>query len=397
MKRILLNLIYLNHGVGGAWNYTANFLEALPESDNITYFAVCNEQSQSLAQQTVLTNNIAVVCSQKQSANLLTRTYFEFISTRRYVKKWNIDAIHWFGNHATSPTNTTCFITVHDLQPLELKNSSLKKWYHKLLYTINAFSDRNIFLAISEFTRKKISSFVNPKIVADFSIPNALSSNFVGVSSDVESRAEGDIRMEVDSESDTDIVTNELLSNSPPSKPYLLYVSHFYPHKNHIRLIEAFERVAKTDPNVHLVLRGDRHEAYEKTVNRIRRGSVNKRITILPRLTATDLQKVYQNAKGLIFPSLYEGGGIPVMEAYNFGLPVACSNLPVFNEFYGDFPRYFEPTSVKQIEQALLWLINFERDNQFIEKAEQIKAKFRISQNRRRIKKLYNQYLFTAS
>jgi len=392
LKRILLNLIYLNHRVGGAWNYTDNFLKALPQTDTISYFAVCNQQSQCLAQQLVPEKNIAVVCSQEQSTNLLIRTFYEFTTTRRYVKKWNIDAIHWFGNHAASLTNTTCFITVHDLQPLELKNSLLKKWYHKLLYTVNANSEKNIFLPISEFTRKKLCSIINPKIVADFIIPNALSFNYSGVNSDAD--IEPDISIK---NVDTSSANKDFLSNFLPSIPYILYVSHFYSHKNHIRLIEAFEQIAKTVPDVHLVLRGDRQDAYEKSVNRIKRSSVNDRITILPRLSAPQLQQVYQNAKGLIFPSLYEGGGIPVMEAYNFHLPVACSDLPVFNEFYGSLPKYFNPTSIKDIKQALLWLINFEKNKEFTRKAEEIIAKFQIPQNRRRIKKLYDQYLFTAT
>ena len=372
MKCILLNLIYLNHDVGGAWNYTANFIRALPQSDNITYFAICNNQSRKLAIEAVTDSNITVVCSLSQSSNLLARTYFEFTSTRRYVKQWNIDAVHWFGNHALSSRNTICFITVHDLQPLENDYFSLKRWYHKLLYAWDATNYNNIFIPISDFTNGKLRSLIKPKVVTDIAIPNALPSQFT----------------------DSKSTNNQQIANHLPSAPYLLYVSHFYPHKNHIRLIEAFELIANESPDIQLVLRGDQHDAYEKTLRRIKSSGFRDRIILLPRLDISELHLVYQQAKGLIFPSLYEGGGIPVMEAYSCQLPVACSNLPVFNEFYENLPTYFDPTSVEEIKKAMKWLIDFEKDDEFIRRTEAVVSKFNISRNTRRLKKIYNKYLF---
>jgi len=70
-------------------------------------------------------------------------------------------------------------------------------------------------------------------------------------------------------------------------------------------------------------------------------------------LTDTDLGDLYRSACALVLPSIYEGFGLPIIEAMSQRLPVICSDLPVFREVAGDHATYFDPLNVEDIANAL--------------------------------------------
>jgi glycosyltransferase involved in cell wall biosynthesis len=138
------------------------------------------------------------------------------------------------------------------------------------------------------------------------------------------------------------------LSNIYP-KEYLLYVGNFYPHKNIERLIDAYY-----DFDIPLVLHGpkdffsQRIAAYIKTK---KRGD----IIILDNsyVTPSELSLLYQHAKALIFPSLSEGFGLPIVEAMKFDLPIIASDIPVFMELLGKSYISFDPYNSEDIHTKI--------------------------------------------
>jgi glycosyltransferase involved in cell wall biosynthesis len=123
-----------------------------------------------------------------------------------------------------------------------------------------------------------------------------------------------------------------------PREPFLLYPANRWPHKNHGRLLEAFELLRKERPDLRLVLTGAGHKGPES------RGYVTK----------DELADLYARASVLVFPSLYEGFGLPPLEAMASGCPVAASNAGSLPEVCGDAARLFDPTSPKAIAEAVL-------------------------------------------
>jgi glycosyltransferase involved in cell wall biosynthesis len=127
-------------------------------------------------------------------------------------------------------------------------------------------------------------------------------------------------------------------------EPFLLYPANGWPHKNHSRLLEAFALLKRERPELRLVLTGSGLERLPAASGVEVRGHV-------PR---DELVRLYQTAAVLVFPSLYEGFGLPPLEAMACGCPVAAARAGALPETCGDVARYFDPTRPEEIADAVL-------------------------------------------
>lgn len=123
-------------------------------------------------------------------------------------------------------------------------------------------------------------------------------------------------------------------------KPYLLYVGNAYPHKNLEGLIKIFARIKKDRPDLSLVLVGKDDYFY----SRLKKIAADFPDVIFPGYVPdSELAGMYANALAYVFPSYYEGFGLPPLEAMARGLPVASSNESCLPEILGDAALYFNP------------------------------------------------------
>ena len=121
----------------------------------------------------------------------------------------------------------------------------------------------------------------------------------------------------------------------PPK--FWLYVAHIYPHKNHARLLEAYRGyVAATREPWPLVLRGDSQPEGLNIWHLAAQLQIGDHVVLLPGLRREEMPLLYGAASALMFPSLYEGAGMPVLEAQACACPVVASNIPAVREFGGD-------------------------------------------------------------
>ncbi len=137
--------------------------------------------------------------------------------------------------------------------------------------------------------------------------------------------------------------------------PYVLYISRIeHPGKNHVRLIRAFAEVkAKTNLPHQLVLAGsDWNRADE--VHRVADASgLGDEILFTGYVDGVDLPDLYCGADLFVFPSLFEGFGMPILEAMACGVPVACSDISSLPEVAGDAAVYFDPSDESSIANVL--------------------------------------------
>jgi glycosyltransferase involved in cell wall biosynthesis len=126
-------------------------------------------------------------------------------------------------------------------------------------------------------------------------------------------------------------------------EPFLLYPANRWRHKNHERLFEAFALVRKEQPELRLVLTGAGHGGLSLPEGVESRGHV----------TPDELVDLYRSAAALVYPSLYEGFGIPCVEAMACGCPVAASRTASLPEVCGDAAVYFDPESAEAIAQGI--------------------------------------------
>ncbi len=134
---------------------------------------------------------------------------------------------------------------------------------------------------------------------------------------------------------------------------FFLYLGSNKPHKNLVRLVEAWARVASDE--VALVVAGAWIPRYPEPKQAAERLGVPVRW--LGPVPEDDLPALYSAAEAFVFPSLYEGFGLPVLEAMACGVPVACSNTSSLPEVAGDAALYFDPESVDSISEALRRLL----------------------------------------
>ncbi len=125
----------------------------------------------------------------------------------------------------------------------------------------------------------------------------------------------------------------------------ILYPARGWPHKNHARLFQAFTSLRETRHQLRLVLTGGGLERLEP---------VPEGVEILGEVSASQLAALYRRAACLVYPSLYEGFGIPPLEAMACGCPVAASNAGAIPEVCGEAAVLFDPTDVEAMAAAML-------------------------------------------
>ena len=138
------------------------------------------------------------------------------------------------------------------------------------------------------------------------------------------------------------------LERLPPGEgerdPFLLYPANGWPHKNHGRLLEAFALLRRERPELRLVLTGSGLE----------RLPAPDGVEIRGHVPGDELLRLYRTASALAFPSLYEGFGLPPLEAMASGCPVASSDAGALPEVLGDAPAYFDPTDPEAMATAVM-------------------------------------------
>jgi alpha-1,3-rhamnosyl/mannosyltransferase len=138
---------------------------------------------------------------------------------------------------------------------------------------------------------------------------------------------------------------------------FVLYLGSNKPHKNLTRLVEAWARVVAEDPEAVLVVAGRWLPEHDEPQVRARElGLEARNLRWLGPIPGDDLPLLYTAATLFVFPSLYEGFGLPPLEAMACGTPVACSAVSSLPEVVGDAAVTFDPTSVSSIADALIRL-----------------------------------------
>jgi glycosyltransferase involved in cell wall biosynthesis len=128
-------------------------------------------------------------------------------------------------------------------------------------------------------------------------------------------------------------------------EPIVLYPARAWPHKNHARLFQAFSSLRETRPQLRLLLTGGGLERLDP---------LPEGVENLGEVPASQLASIYRRAACLAYPSLYEGFGLPPLEAMACGCPVAASNAGAIPEVCGDAAVLFDPTDVEAIAAAML-------------------------------------------
>jgi glycosyltransferase involved in cell wall biosynthesis len=154
--------------------------------------------------------------------------------------------------------------------------------------------------------------------------------------------------------------TRTALSRLGIDRPYVFYPANFWPHKNHRLLLTAYGALRARRPGLlpDLVLTGALAEPAAELLAAARGMGLADHVRLLGYLPDGDLAAVFEGATLVVFPSLYEGFGMPVLEAMHFGKPIACSDVTSLPEVAGDAALFFDPRRPEEIARALERLLD---------------------------------------
>lgn len=223
-----------------------------------------------------------------------------------------LDVVHYPFTVPLPAARTTSVVTLHDTQHLDLPE----------LFPMPVRAFRRIFYDRAARRADAVvvpSEFVRERAIATLGVdPTRVHVIHHGVDHDVFRPAQDEREL------------------------FLLYPARTWPHKNHERLLEAFAHLRRTRPELRLVLTGLGTHALS--------GDGVDALGVVPHARLVEL---YQRASCLVFPSLYEGFGMPVLEAMACGTPVAASTAAALPELCGDAASFFDPTDSAGMAAAI--------------------------------------------
>jgi glycosyltransferase involved in cell wall biosynthesis len=148
--------------------------------------------------------------------------------------------------------------------------------------------------------------------------------------------------------------SDELQRRYALPEDFVLYPANDWPHKNHDALFEALlVDEPRVDPRLHVVLTGANVDGGARWNEAVRARGLEQRVHHLGYVPDDDLPELYARARALVMPSLFEGFGLPVIEAMRSGCPVVCSDATSLPEIAADAAEYFDPRDPRQLAAAI--------------------------------------------
>ncbi len=153
---------------------------------------------------------------------------------------------------------------------------------------------------------------------------------------------------------------DEIIRKYKLPEKYILTVGTLEPRKNHLALIDAFDALVRTGQagDCRLVIAGKQGWFYQDIFRRVESLGLSKQVIFLGYVPDDDLPGIYKQAMIFVYPSLYEGFGIPVLEAMACGCPVITSNISSLPEVAGQAAVLIEPTDPGRLAEEMWLLLN---------------------------------------
>lgn len=300
-----------------------------------------------------------------------------------FPKYGNKDAIFWFPHFNVPLLPFQCkkrVVTIHDVYHLAFYNqlSLAQKIYAKLCIN-RALKKSDKVITVSEFSKKEIIKHTKQEY------SDKISTIYNGVSGDFK--------------------TIDVNTTKPEEKlkaKYILFVGNVKPHKNLKRAIFAFQKLTQENPELtknlrfKIIGRRDGFITGEPELTDLieNDNELSRLIEFTGFLSDDALIELYRNAEGLIFPSYYEGFGLPPLEAMASGCPVILSNAACMPEICGNAALYFDPFDVNDISEKLKQIIkNEDLRRKLIQKGYKQANRFTWEISASKHKQLFNELI----
>ncbi len=326
-------------GFSGIGRYTENIIQELLQIDKKNeYVLFVQKKFQSSNHPIIQSSNFkaievdAPIYSLKEQSNFL-----------RAVVKQKLDVMHFTHFNVPFLYRRPYIVTIHDLTPLyfpgKKRNSFLEKSAYKLILK-NALKNSKKIIAVSNFTKKDIlknfPSIKKEKITVIYEGAGAADAAKCKIKNAKCKITIKNSKLKIDN--------------------YILYVGVWREHKNLKGLICAFEKLKSQGSKfkaLKLVIVGRPDPIYKEVELATENSKYKNDIILTGYVKNEELPLLYKNATAFVFPSFYEGFGLPPLEAMSLGLPVVSSNTSSLPEILADAALYFNPRNTKDMVEKI--------------------------------------------
>jgi glycosyltransferase involved in cell wall biosynthesis len=320
----------------GVGTYTRNIIRALARLDHENQYFLLGPEQKVGEIGKLPANFQCVAVGPPETAS-------GFLQCHTVVRKLSCDLVHvphlfWVPRHLPCPY----VVTVHDIlehMSRAHNGSSVRRTLHFLL-TRRVLKQAARIFAVSQFTKSEVQKLFGIESSKIEVVYNAIDPRFLTGHA-------------------TDADRQMLAERYQITYPFLLYAGRISPHKNLVRIIEAFAalkaELAKQDvfPDLKLIIIGDELSKHPDLRRTVVRGGVQNDVRFLGFVPIEVLRVFYDVAKVFVFPSLYEGFGLPPLEAMAHGTPVLTSNTSSIPEVVGNAAVLVNPDNLFEIMRAL--------------------------------------------
>ncbi len=329
----------------GLGNYSRTLLHTMakyyPENDYYLFTPKLNDNTR--VQEFLKTDKYIIHSPQKGFK--FFRSLWRSMGISFLLESGNIDIYHGLSHELPFflPKKIKTVVTIHDL--IHLRYPSQYRWFDRQIFTLKskyACKVADVIVAISEQTKRDIVAFYK-----------------------IDERKIRVIYQSCHEQYYRDAI-NPVFENSKkdainrvPTFPqrYILYVGTVNERKNALTLIQAFEKI-KDRTDADLLIIGGGSEYYSKVKAYVNENNLSSRIHLKPVVDFAEMPQIYRNAEIFAHPSVFEGFGIPIIEALYCGVPVVCSEGSCFPEAAGKYSKFVEPFNVDSWAETLLELLN---------------------------------------
>lgn len=279
---------------------------------------------------------------------LVNAKHYSFAEQTRFLwKLWRakLDLMHFTHFNAPILYRGATIVTIHDLTLSFFPGKKMNSWFYRQAYNVvlkNAVRHAKRIIAVSKNTKQDLIEIAKTSPAKVEVIYEGVGENF-GPKLDREG-------------------IDDLLKKYNITKEFMLYTGVWRSHKNLVNMIKAFDLFCGEGDegfDAQLVITGEESPYYPEVKRTVKEYDLEHKVVFTDLVPEDELTALYQAAKVYIFPSLYEGFGLPPLEAMRCGTPVIASKVSCIPEICGEENAvFFDPYDPEDIANAMrkLWL-----------------------------------------
>jgi glycosyltransferase involved in cell wall biosynthesis len=314
--RVGISLLTLAPGdLGGSETYARQLVKALPAVRRLDYTVFVPAHAKDAAGSLPATEVGEPAVGRRGPARIAAMALSAFRSRNVRSQLETVDVVHYALTVPVPATKGPTVVTLHDVQHRDLPEffGPARRSFRRIAYD-RATRSASAVIVTSDFVRGRALELLELDPTLVHVIPHGINHTL-------------------------------FRPGEEEREPFILYPARPWPHKNHVRLFEAFATLRTTRPQLRLVLTGGGLERLGQLPDGVERwGAVSN----------AELASLYRRAAVLAFPSLYEGFGMPPLEAMASGCPVAAANTAAIPEICGDAAVLFDPLDPESIAAGIL-------------------------------------------